>query len=293
MVQEDLSQEWCQNIAKSCAVAGVTLSPRNTDTHYPMYGCTVDSTSRPFIVAGVFFPDACQLQSAVVESLVHWNFTSCLSVGHGLRIPLHPSSSTITRMLPLLCSINPMGTPCFGLRGRRDELKKLFEVELDAENQEVGKYVIRILQSLKGDHFTVPVHQNEVGAMVYGATSGKIYGMHIWISWINKWNANDTIPRVELIDLYSQWNSFAVIDHSTAGYDASARLLTIAEQNLSMQEYHTLVCGLAQLDHADRIHTDKTVQMMGSMTHADLARYISHQLKGSVVCSTAALSTVL
>lgn len=107
----DLTAAWCEGIYGDNAL--YTLRPRNSCTHVPMYGCAVEEGEAPFVVR------------AIVDDQGEWrsdwtawlraqspNLSSVFHIGHNETWPTRADDARVRRLLPLLCSINPLGTPC-------------------------------------------------------------------------------------------------------------------------------------------------------------------------------------
>lgn len=95
------------------------IVPRNTCSHVPMYGCIGPDDGAPMTVA--YIVDAA---GHVAEDWAAWlvqhsgpGLSAVLHIGHDRRWPTdRMDESRVRRLLPLLCSINPLGTPCYRLR---------------------------------------------------------------------------------------------------------------------------------------------------------------------------------
>jgi hypothetical protein len=76
-----------------------------------MYGCTFGDAEAPFLMHAVIAADG-----TWHEDWVAWlrrsNLSSVFHIGHTEMWPSVADDARIRRLLPLLCSINPMGTPC-------------------------------------------------------------------------------------------------------------------------------------------------------------------------------------
>lgn len=134
----DLTQKWCDGFTEPLAASPPhTLRPRNTFNHVPMYGCIVDdgcapfpgnilhcNVPRPFLMYAIVDAQGQWVQGFVhaqtretVNDWMDWlrrpsrELVSVTHIGYEERWPQRPDESRVLRLLPLVCSINPMGTP--------------------------------------------------------------------------------------------------------------------------------------------------------------------------------------
>ena len=180
----DLTASWCAGVwgdgtlGPSCA----TIRPRNNTCHVPMYGCCVGRDEEPMLVRWVIAPD-----NAVHPMLEYLGrgtdgLHEVLFIGGGRRWPpgpltaprirtgfdaSHRTEPCAQRLLPLVCSINPMGTPC-----RRFAPSAQQHLRLDAEGERLERMVRLILQHLEPECRNTQTASNEVGALLYAATRG-------------------------------------------------------------------------------------------------------------------------
>lgn len=103
----DVDHGWCAGLPSPPDTEDIPgLTPRNTHSFYPMYGCT-DGTIPAMRVWAVYSRG--ELRCEVGVALQEW--MACpgvhVNVGVGLRLPVSPSARTLEYVLPLLCSIVP------------------------------------------------------------------------------------------------------------------------------------------------------------------------------------------
>lgn len=88
------------------------------------------------------------------------------------------------------------------------------------------------------------------------------------------------------MELLMQWRTFGVRQHSLVA--GMMRLRCMLQQDSIGQplRWKTFLEKERTADHGTRGCNNKTVQQMGSMTHMDIAHYLSHELRYRVVCSS-------
>lgn len=94
---------------------------RNTASFVPMYGCTVDRDEVPMLLRWIMHPDGTVHSDPIAYLSAGENdLHRFLYIGGERRWPAGPLlPPRVQRLIPLICSINPMGTPCrrFAHRG--------------------------------------------------------------------------------------------------------------------------------------------------------------------------------
>lgn len=285
----DVDGAWCADCLGGDPhwAATVSLTPRNVQSFYPMYGCTDGTT--PALWAWAVYDDA-RLCPDVGAALRSWMTSggTTPSVGVGLRLPVAPSTRTLEAALPLLCSINPMGARVFRPPDRQALGVAQILERLPAAERAGATRAVRLLRCLRDDRRHTPTQQNAVGALVYDMTGGRWSGFTVWLAWVHGWRDGPPVDGASLAAFMEQWRMFALRTSASSGYDGAARLRSLVQQDAAPAQWQRLLREEALETHARREHPDDTVRLLGSLTHMDLAQYVWHHLQSTVVCASAA-----
>ena len=229
-----------------CLADTVTeVQPRNVAPYVPMYGCVeAPSGEAPLLAWAVHRLG--RLEGDVKGALAAWvtavhaerppGVPSPIAIGVGLRLPEVPSRRTMGAVLPLLCSINPMGAPCLDVPGAAPPgvLESVLR-GFSGEERALGERLIRMLRRLAPERRREPRRQNHVGGIVYDLAGGATLGLVVWVAWIKGWALEGAagLHRGQLLDYLEQWRMFGVGGGAARAYGAELRLRALLEQDLS------------------------------------------------------------
>jgi hypothetical protein len=284
----EFTTAWCDEIRVAAALPAVIRSiiPRNTGSYYPMYGCCATAAEPRMLLRWVV--NAC---GTIHTDWLQWfrdpqNRThEVLSVGHGNRCPQNPSNDTIHRCLPLICSINPMGTEVCLLHRDTIRTTDAGDASLVRSSEMEAMYAAldRALKALSPERIASVTLSNEVGEMIYAATCGASWGCRMWMAWMRESRTSLSV-QCEL-ELLSQWASFA---HHPGGMDGLLRLKCLVRRDSTKHQWIEFLRCEREADHRDRHCTNPISAAMGSLTHMDLAKFVWHQLNETVQCTSTA-----
>lgn len=129
--------------------------------------------------------------------------------------------------------------------------------------------------------------QNEVGSAIFCALHASYEGFCLWLSWLRSPNSVD----FDQYEMLRQWRQFSVRPHANSGL----RLLHGLAQLDNNVSYARHLDSERRLDHVGRqsgAPTDATcpdlLSVMGSLTHMDIATFVVHEVRGSIVCTNTA-----
>lgn len=148
--------------------------------------------------------------------------------------------------------------------------------------------VIRALFRLHDDRRRTPARQNEVGAVVHAISNGRYAGLCVWMLWIHHWRLQSLTPQMHS-EYVEQWRAFSNHTIASSGYNGRARLHTMVQNDSDAASFEEYLNGERREDHSHRQSAgNQTLDLMGSLTHMDLARYIYHRVQNTVSCSSTA-----
>lgn len=122
---------------------------------------------------------------------------------------------------------------------------------------------------------------------VYAVCGGEMWGFQEWRHWLQQ-----AVPAAERnegqmsVELLMQWKSFGVHRQSLA--PGLLRLLSLLQQDAHQDQsrYHRFLYNERVADHRDRQTQNETLRQMGSLSHMDIAQYLSHEMRSHVVCTS-------
>ena len=276
---------WCEEISAAVALSAIrTIIPRNTASYYPMYGCCATAAEPRMLLRWVVTASG-DIHTDWLQWFRHpHNRThEVLSVGHGNRFPRNPSNDAIHRFLPLVCSINPMGTDVCLLN--RENIRTATDASMvrSTEMEVLNAALDRALEALSPERIASVTLSNEVGEMMYAATCGAAWGCRKWMGWMRE--SRDALSVQCELELLSQWASFA---HHPGGMDGLLRLKCLVRRDSTKNQWIEFLRCEREADHRDRHCTNPISAAMGSLTHMDLAKFVWHQLNETVQCTSTA-----
>lgn len=320
MHRTELTRDWVESLLGPAEEDGdgipydpvARLECRNTRNYVPMYGCREDEKGPLAPLAWAFYDPTRGMgpPGDVPAALLRWVQDGAVAwVGNGLRLPSRPNATVMLRALPLLCSINPMGTPPCRRRRRSLDggdwegclLRLLSSSEAaagDGNNQTAPptaaderrramlELVAEALRLLSPTRRRSPAQQNQVGEVVHCLTEGGQRGLCLWISWVYGWEPPKDMYHEVFREFLDQWQQFGMHSVGRGGYDGLSRLYSMVETDASHEEHEAFLNGVCKRLHQVRKHSNATVGVMGSLTHLDLARYILQRVQNKVVCSS-------
>lgn len=204
----------------------------------------------------------------------------------GARLPERLHARFVERIMPMLLSINPMGTPLFlpqtvtsdiaavmdgapmlgqQPNGETEDTGSLQRRSTAARAATIAAYlhtdvpvpvwedrVIR-RRHLSGARRTSPVLQNEVGLLVHTAMNTDLFqGFRLWVNWIHG-HLNQPINHQIYCELVHQWRSFAQHTcQSGTAMHAEIRLHSMVEADCSPEDWTAFLNELRSQDHSRR-----------------------------------------
>ena len=280
----EFTVDWCnQNWQIALKQYCESITPRNTTSYVPMYGCAVTQDEPPMLVHWAVDRNG-KIHDDWVEWLMHDADAMLLSdvfyIGHQRTWPDQKNldACRVHRLLPLVTSINPMGTPCVPFTAPRAG-----SLLLGPHSELLHGRIQRILHHL-GDHRrNRHATANMVGQHVYQTTSGADWALQLWMSWVL---GNQTYTSQQAAELAFEWQTFAQGDPDV---DAQAVLHEMIRQDNADSVYQQFLHDERIADHEGRgLPDDMLFSIIGSATHHDLARYIKHELRSTAVCTSMA-----
>ena len=279
MTRDWCLRQWARPLEQQCEA----IVPRNTSSYVPMYGCIVSIDDQPMLVHWVVDSNA-KVHEQYIEWLLHSADAAALSdvfhIGYDRRWPTQRDldEARVRRLMPLLMSINPMGTPCVVFTPPRS-----VSATLDENARRLRGMVHRIMENL-GDHRRMSyTRSNEVGQYIYQLASGADWAMQEWVQWVCHGANSSTQQSAELV---FQWHTFAQGD---ADVDAQSVLQEMVQQDNPPEVVTRFLYQQRLADHEGRGVPDGMLfSVIGSATHHDLAQYIKHELQSVVVCTSMA-----
>lgn len=302
---EHMTDDWCRAMAEAADFpVGVALRPLNTVSRRPMFtdASTVWIAYDPVARCGHLNP-------------VMWiasqsnRLSTYLFLGSSTPLAAGASPSMVERALPMLLSINPMGTPLFLSKHQTHSAQTLMGwtpeetgIDSNAKDSVVQKALSLnvYLRHLSPSRRLNPVLQNEVGMLLYAALASDQYqGFRLWLLWIHG-HLNQTINQQTYCELLQQWRSFGHHNGCVSSTThAEIRLHAMVEADCNAAQWSLFLNEMRSLDHesrqiartnaADQVlrgPSEATLRTMGSMTHMDIARWAFHALRGRVCCSS-------
>ena len=280
----ELTAEWCAHhwasaLQSHCA----RVVPRNTSSYVPMYGCTVTSEEPPMLLHWV-----ADEQGGLHENTSQWfmenpqaaNLCRVFHIGHDKLWPTQAAldEARVARLLPLLLSINPMGTRCLTFLSPR-----VGSMLMDDESKQRRGTIRRILENL-GEHRRLRrTRSNEVGQHLYQMSTGADWAMRDWLQWVCNGDPRTTQESAELA---FEWQSFAQRD---LDMDPQSVLYEMVRQDNPTEVMERFLHNERSADHERRCAPDGMLfSVIGSATHHDLAQYIKHELQSVAVCTSMA-----
>lgn len=308
---EHMSAAWFQWATDAVETSGVgALRPLNAATRRPMF-CDTDTLWMVYDPAArCAHPDPLSwlaANSARLSPLFH--------LGRSEPFPAGASVRTVQRVLPMLLSINPMGTPLFLSQRQTESAAALLGWCVDevfastaSSPSPPSELIVQKALSLHTylRHLAVtrrhnPVLQNEVGMLLYAAMpSDQYHAFRLWVLWIHG-HLNQAINQQTYCELLQQWRSFGHHNGTvSSAAHAEIRLHAMVEADCDAAQWTLFLNEMRALDHhmrnVETAHSDRptpsqilcmdTLKTMGSMTHMDIARWAFHALRGRVCCSS-------
>ena len=285
----EFNKAWCDELLQNMGLPTVrAVLPRNIASYYPMYGCCA-TPSEPRMVLRWVIGGAGDVQREWLD----WfrdprnRLHESLCIGHGTRFPKRPSPDTVFCLLPLVCSINPMGTAACLFR--RETIQPVDTEDATAPQRTATELSVlvsaldRSIQALSPERITSVRLSNEVGEMIYAASCGAPWGYRMWIRWLRE--SRETLSVQCELELMAQWESFA---HHPGGLDGLLRLKCLVRRDNTRAAWETFLQHEREADHRDRHSTNPISASMGSLTHMDLAKFVWHQLNETMQCTSTA-----
>ena len=177
----EFHKAWCDDLLRSMGLPTVrSVLPRNTASYYPMYGCCATASEPRMVLRWVIGGNG-----DIQREWLDWfrdprnRLHDWVSIGHGAWFPKRPCPNTVFRLLPLVCSINPMGTAACLFR------KETIHPVVDPDDATVPQHTTanelsvlmsaldRSIQALSPERITSVRLSNEVGEMIYAAACGQ------------------------------------------------------------------------------------------------------------------------
>lgn len=204
-------------------------------------------------------------------------------------LPGPVTAAMLLRVLPLLCSINPMGTPLTPWREMRQEVQtfpdlveqyhKDLTLDLDLN------YAWMVSNALEAMDRAAQI---EVGRALWALSRGEQWGYVVWSTFVNpKRNdgaavaANALQYMTEELELRRLWTDFRNMRDTV---DARLVLDSLLMRRLDKPKYDSLMNKLREADHIARVVVCPDARMLGSLTHMDLARFLWHELHCYIRC---------
>ena len=282
VTSKDFTSAWCREQLGRCPGqwrdGGWSVQARNTESHVPMYGCAVADGELPMLVVALV-DAAGTMHTDWREWLLRNDCSAAWYVGHTHRWPPPLGlAGRLERLLPLICSINPMGTPCRAL-GAPPALG-------DADPQEEG--VSRILRHLSAARRSSVRRSNEVGQLLYMLSGGAAWAERKWIVWCTNCATFADVPALSAGELGHQWQTFGGGDGDA---DVWGALYEMVRQDVDADTYTAFLQAQREADHPNRGGGGATegrglLGQLGSATHYDLAQYVRHALRTVAVCTS-------
>lgn len=283
----EFTTKWCEDIRVKVGLPAIRcIIPRNTASYYPMYGCCATASEPRMVVRWVIDGNG-----DITKDWLDWfcnpvhRLHEVLSIGHGSHFPCNPSRTMVQRLLPLVCSINPMGTAACLIH--KDTVKSIDPSDATlvrtSESELLVAALDRALAALAPDRIASVHLSNEVGEMMYAATCGASWGCRMWLRWMRE--SRETLSIQCELELLSQWSSFA---HHPGGMDGLLRLKCLVRRDSTKNQWIEFLRCEREADHRDRQSSNPISASMGSLTHMDLAKFVWHQLSETVQCTSTA-----
>jgi hypothetical protein len=282
----EFSNSWCaEQLAQvrtslTSRLGEWTVHARNNETHVPLYGCTVSEDLPPMLLV------ACVDEAGVVHRdwrswLLANDCSAAWHVGHRERWPAPAQlGRRLDRLLPLLCSINPMGTLCRSLA-----LPPASEPLAPREDD-----VVRILAYLGPVRRATVASSNEVGQLLHLLSSGAGWAERRWTTWCVGCTAFADVPAAAVAECGQQWREFASGDGDT---DVHGVLYEMVRQDTTAAQFESFLHAQRAADHPNRggvggadFEGRGLLGQLGSATHHDLAQFVKHELRSVAVCTS-------
>lgn len=279
----EFTAEWClQNWIPGLADVCQAIVPRNTASYVPMYGCAVSADDPPMLVHCVV-DEGGDLHHDWTDWLLRTpGLHTVFHIGHQRMWPTvaQLDAARVQRLLPLLTSINPMGTPCVSFLPPRSTA-----CVLNARAEQQRGSVRRILQHLADHRKLSRSRSGEVGQYVFQMSSGADWAFKEWIQWVTN-SASRTVDAQQAAELAHEWQMFA---HRDTDVDALAVLHEMVRQDNPPEVMTRFLHNERCADHEGRNAPEGMLfGILGSATHHDLAQFIKHELRSIVVCTSMA-----
>jgi hypothetical protein len=278
--QRELTPEWCAaQWGRVVAPAFGAVRPRNTLPYVPMYGCTLSDDPTSALTVAWLVDGQGGLQAdwaAWLRGRPHLD--RVLHVGGTARWPAQRAitADRLARLLPLICSINPMGTPCRRLLPARDA--DVAAAEGDAARPEEAK-LRRVLEHLGPARRATHRSASHVGELMHVVARGAAWALNAWIQW---YAGADPGPQAES-ELLQEWEDFQYADPNT---DAWSELYEMVRCDETPGGYAAFLTEQRAGEHTSRRAPEGSCwEVMGSGTHHDLALYVLHELRSVAVCT--------
>jgi hypothetical protein len=281
----EFHKKWCDELLTTMAMPSVrSIIPRNTASYYPMYGCCATASEPRMKLRWIVDGDG-----GVRSDWMAWmqdprnRLHKELCIGHGSRFPEHPNKDVVLRLLPLICSINPMGTGASLLHRETTDLGETGDTGVQSEFAPILAALERSINALSPERIASVKLSNEVGEMIYAACCGAASGYRMWIRWLRE--SRDALSVQCELELLSQWASFA---QHPGGLDGLLRLKCLVRRDNTRAVWEEFLQHEREADHRDRQSNNPISAAMGSLTHMDLAKFVWHQLNETVQCTSTA-----
>ena len=274
----ELTTSWCNQLwGSALAPACAHLRPRNTESHVPMYSCAIGEEDAPMLVTAVVDENGVYRANWMDWFLRTADLHEVLFIGNGERWPrTNVDEARVHRLLPLVCSINPMGTPCTRLR-----LPAPSSLATGRAVEEAAG-LRRLLDHLGEPRRRSRIRSNEVGQAVYQLGRGADWAMEEWVRWCTPAPADGDARSAA--ELAFEWRSFAQGDPGT---DARSLLYEMVQEDNGEEAVRAFLLEQRTGDHLRRQASEGTLfGVLGSATHHDLAQFIKHELRSVAVCSS-------
>lgn len=193
----------------------------------------------------------------------------------------------------MLMSINPMGVPLLRPPETPDTMPLYVDsnVEGSEESARMKISISHILEQLADYRRIGPTNQNAVGNAIHSASKGAMWGFQEWFNWITYGlptaQAEALKEEQSRVEMLMQWKSFAIRQQNNS-VTGIMRLRSMLRQDSRQdrKRWNAFVEKERTTDNVKLQTPIQAVQQMGTMTHMDIANFLSHELRSSVVCTS-------